>query len=434
MALTLPDGTFVPCSAWSWASYSFKGGVGLPTPLSLHVERDWSSYDFLAEYFKASGGKEEDIDKKIVELMGRGRESEDLVPILLGTTEDADAIIQMEFVPPQQPPAGTLIRYEGNPVLKPVKEHSWESRYVLNPGAIRLNGKVYLIYRAFGEDNISRLGLAVSEDGLNFTDRLEKPIFEPMNRNEEKGCEDARLTLIGDRVFMLYTAYSSAVAQVGMASIKVNDFLNYNWQGWLRHGMVFPGFSNKDGILFPEQFNKKYVMLHRVDPHIWITFSSHLRCPWPRKEHKILAGSTYGMMWDGKKIGGGAQPIKTRYGWLLITHGVNHLRFYRLGVLLVDLADPTAVIYRSPNAILEPKEKYEEGEPGRDWVPNVVFTCGAVPREDGKEILDAEDELFVYYGAADSVIGVATARVVDLIPSEFLNDSLQDTSDKRIPF
>ena len=433
LALTLPDGTFISCSAWSWASYSFKGGVGLPTPLSLHVERDWSSYDFLVEYFRASGGKEEDIYKKIVELMGHGRESEDLVPILLGTTEGADAIIQIASVPPQQPPAGTLIRYEGNPVLKPIKEHSWESRYVLNPGAIRLNEKVYLIYRAFGEDSISRLGLAVSEDGFNFTERLEKPIFEPKNRNEEKGCEDARLTLMGDRVFMLYTAYSSSVAQIGMASIKVNDFLNYNWQGWQRHGMVFPGFSNKDGTLFPEQFNKKYVMLHRVDPHIWITFSSHLNCPWPRKEHKILTGSTYGMMWDGKKIGGGAQPIMTRYGWLLITHGVDYRRIYRLGVLLLDLADPTVVIYRSPNAILEPEEKYEEGEPGRDWVPNVVFTCGAVPGEAEKEMLDTDDELFVYYGAADSVIGVATARVGDLIPSEFLNDSLKDTSDKSKP-
>ena len=102
---------------------------------------------------------------------------------------------------------------------------------------------------------------------------------------------------------------------------------------------------------------------------------------------------------------------------LLITHGVDYRRVYRLGVLLLDLADPTVVIYRSPNAVLEPEEKYEEGEPGRDWVPSVVFTCGAVPREDKKEILDAGDELFVYYGAADSVIGVASARIADLIPT-----------------
>jgi len=204
-----------------------------------------------------------------------------------------------------------------------------------------------------------------------------------------------------------------------MTSISVQDFLNYKWQGWRRHGMVFPGFIDKDGMLFPEKFDGKYAMLHRVDPHIWITFSPHLRCPWPRKEHKILAGANYGMLWDGRKIGGGAQPLKTKYGWLLITHGVDHLRVYRLGVLLLDLADPTVVLYRSPNAVLEPEEAYEEGEPGRDWVPNVVFTCGAVPRENNKPILDIEDEIFVYYGAADSVIAVATAKVGDLIPAEF---------------
>ena len=125
------------------------------------------------------------------------------------------------------------------------------------------------------------------------------------------------------------------------------------------------------------------------------------------------------MLWDGKKIGGGAQPVKTRYGWLLITHGVDYLRVYRLGVLLLDLVDPTVVIYRSPNAILEPKENYEKGKPDKDWVPNVVFTCGAVPREDGKDMLGAEDELLVYYGAADSAIGVASAKISDLIPKQF---------------
>ncbi len=419
LAITLPDGVFVPCSAWSWASYSFKGGVGLPTPFSLNVERDWSSRDFLTEYYKATGGEEEAIDEKIAELMGQGKESSDLASVLLGTSEEADAIIQMELIPPQQPPAGALVRYDGNPILRPIKEHAWESRYVLNPGAIRLGHKVYLVYRAFGEDNVSRLGLAISDDGFKFSERLDTPIFEPANRNEEKGCEDARLTLIGDRIFMLYTAYSNMVTQIGMASIEEKDFLDYNWQGWRRHGMVFPGFSNKDGALFTEQFGDKYAMLHRVDPHIWITFSSHLHCPWPRSEHKILAGSTYGMLWDGKKIGGGSQPIKTKFGWLLITHGVDYLRFYRLGVLLLDLVDPTVVIYRSPNAILEPVEKYEEGEPGKDWVPNVVFTCGAVPRENKKDILEANDELLVYYGAADSVIGVATAKISDLIPGEF---------------
>ena len=419
LALTLPDGTFIPCSAWTWASYSSKGGAGLPTPLSLHVERDWSSQEFLTEYFKAAGGKEEAIEHKIVGLMGQGREWEDLSPILLGAIKEAEEVIEKQIITPEQPRAGGLVRFPGNPVLEAIKQHPWESKYVFNPGAIRLNGKVYLVYRAVGDDFISRFGLAVSEDGFKFTKRLEEPIFKPKGRSEERGCEDPRLTLIGDRIYMLYTAYSNTVAQIACASIGVDDFVSYRWEAWQRHGLVFPRFSNKDATLFPEQFNGKFAMLHRVDPHIWITFSRHLSCPWPKKEHKILAGATSGMRWDAKKIGAGAQPIKTKYGWLLITHGVDYAHTYRLGVMLLDIADPAILLYRSPNPVLEPTESYEIGEAGKCWVPNVVFTCGAVPRGDNEQILDADDELLVYYGASDTVIGVATAKIADLVPRAF---------------
>ena len=418
LALTLPDGTFVPCSAWTWASYSFKGGTGLPTPLSLHVERDWSSREFLTEYYKAAGGDEETIDRKIVELMADGREYEDLAHILLGGTHEARTVVKQVRAAEEQPPAKPLVRFSGNPVLRPIKEHSWESKYVLNAGAIRLNGKVYLAYRAFGEDEVSRIGLAVSDDGFRFTERLDQPIFEPKTPSEERGCEDPRLTLIDGRVYMLYTAYGGTVAQIAVASISAGDFANYHWRGWHRHGLVFPGLTDKDAALFPEQFDGKFAMLHRVDPHIWISFSTHLRCPWPRKEHEILAGSRSGMVWDALKIGGGAQPLKTEYGWLLVYHGVGHDHVYRLGVMLASLADPSVLLYRSPNFILEPRDRFEIGEKDESWVPNVVFTCGVVPREPGKDILGARDEILVYYGAADSVISVATAGIEDLIPEE----------------
>ncbi|MFC1977241.1 hypothetical protein ACFLWS_03125 [Chloroflexota bacterium] len=385
-------------------------------PPSLHVERDWSSREFLIEYYKAGGGDEEAIEEKIAELMEKGEECRDLSPFLLGRVKEAEEIVPGQVITIMQPPAGALTRFTENPVLVPIKEHSWESKYVLNPGAIKLRGKTYLVYRAVGEDNVSRLGLAASEDGFKFTERLEEPIFEPKGKSEERGCEDPRLTLIGDRIYMLYTAYDGVVAQIAAASIKVNDFLDYRWRAWHRHGLVFPGFTDKDGTLFPEQFNGTFTMLHRVDPHIWIIFSSHLRCPWSRKKHKILAGTTSGMMWDGKIIGAGAQPIKTKYGWLLITHGVDYSNVYRLGLMLLDLADPTTILYRSPNPILEPVERYEVGEIGKGWVPNVVFTCGAVTRDGEKETLDADDEVLVYYGSADSVIGVASARLDKLIP------------------
>jgi predicted GH43/DUF377 family glycosyl hydrolase len=125
------------------------------------------------------------------------------------------------------------------------------------------------------------------------------------------------------------------------------------------------------------------------------------------------------MVWDGAKIGAGTQPIKTKYGWLIIYHGVDYADAYRLGVLVVDLNDPGKILYRSPNFILEPRENYEVGEEKISQVPNVVFTCGAVPIPD-KDVLDDDDEIIVYYGAADTVIAAATAKVSDLIAKEAL--------------
>jgi len=419
LALRLADGTFIPCSIWTWASYSFKGGRGWPTPLSLFVERDWASREFITEYFKAIGGKEETIEERIVELIEEGREWEDLAHILLGRDEEAEEVIPEQVVTVEQPPAGSLAPSTDNPLLEPIKEHPWESKYVFNSGAIKLNGRFYLIYRAMGEDDISRLGLAASEDGFRFTERLEKPIFEPKGKSEKNGCEDPRLTMIDNRIYMLYTAYDGLVAQIALASITVDDFLNYRWGDWQRHGLVFPGFTDKNAALFPEQFAGRFAMLHRVEPHIWITFSPHLSCPWSRREHKILAGSMSGMMWDGKKIGAGAQPLKTKYGWLLITHGVDYAHTYRLGVMLLDLANPTILRYRSPNPILEPAASCEIGKASQCQVHNVVFTCGAVSQDDNRNILDAEDEVLVYYGAEDAVVCLATAKISDLVPAQY---------------
>ncbi|MER3475131.1 MAG: glycosidase, partial [Armatimonadota bacterium] len=99
--------------------------------------------------------------------------------------------------------------------------------------------------------------------------------------------------------------------------------------------------------------------------------------------------------WESLKIGAGAPPIKTEYGWLLFYHGVDDNRVYRLGVALLDLKDPSKVIKRYDKPVLSPETQWEkEGQ-----VPNVVFTCGAV---------EIDETYFVYYGGADTVIGVAT--------------------------
>ena len=385
------------------------------------------------------------MGEKVTELMGQGRAREDLAQLVRGSEEEASEIMPKTTAGPieGQPPARMLKRYVHNPALESVKNHPWESRYVLNAGAIRLDGKVYLVYRAVGEDKVSRLGLAVSDDGFRFKHRLDHPIFEPEEKAEAQGCEDPRLTRIRDRIYMTYTAYDGIIAQIALASIPVDAFLRRRWKAWKRHGIVFPGIINKDAALFPEQFNGKFAMLHRVDPHMWVTFSPHLSCPWSIKMHdslaqgtpyivkKILAGATSGMTWDATKIGSGSQPIKTRFGWLLITHGVDCAHIYRLGVMLLDLDNPAKLLYRSPNFILEPEDECEQGKDERSWVPGVVFTCGAVPRDGEKGILDADDELIVYYGAADSVICAATACIGDLIPERFRRTIAPEPSPSR---
>ncbi len=418
LSITLPDATFVPLSAWTWASFSARGGMGPPTPLSSLVERDWSTREFLTLYMKRAGlGAENTIDQKIMELMGDGREPENLRDHLLGVRVDPDQLVVAQAPSSMPPASGALTRMGKGPLLEPVPEHAWESRYVLNPAALRLGDTVYILYRAFGEDEVSRIGLAWSHDGVHIDGRCDRPIFEPVDATEAAGCEDPRVTVIGDRIYMLYTAWDKKIAQIAMASIPVQAFIERRFDEWERHGLGFPGLANKDAVLYPEKFDGSWVVYHRIDPNMWVSYLESLTCPWPRTGQQIVTGPRSGMMWDGIKIGAGAQPIKTTHGWLNIYHGVDYERTYRLGVLFMDLADPARVIYQSPNPILAPETDFEIGtHEGRDyWVPHVVFACGAVPAVD-KAVIEPEDEIFVYYGAADTSIGVAKGKLRDLVP------------------
>ena len=300
-------------------------------------------------------------------------------------------------------------------ILEPVPAHDWESRYVLNPGAVRLAGSVYLFYRAVGQDGISRIGLAET-DGLTVLRRWPEPVFSPESPEEAQGCEDPRLTVIEDRIWMLYTAYDGHLAQIAAASLPLADFRQGRFR-WRREGLVFEGVWDKDAVLFPERLNGSYVLYHRLEPSIWIHRLPQLRFPCRMQPARLLHPRF--SHWDSKKIGAGAPPLKTRFGWLLFYHGVDEAHVYRLGVLLLALQNPGRVLYRSPDPVLEPETPAERGE-GGDWVPNVVFTCGAVPETD-KEILDAEDGILLYYGAADSRILAARTTVGALIPKEYLS-------------
>lgn len=414
LSLVLNDGTFMPCSAWTWASFSFKGGEGIPTPLFLHVERDWFNHDLLEEIYKEMGYNAGDILQQVFQYISQGRESIDLAKAILGIKPHREEVVIQEL--DYWPKAELLKRYSEVPMLTPIKEHRWENRFVLNTAALRIKDKVYLLYRAFGEDGISRIGLAIS-DGYKIIERLKDPIFVPEIQEEKKGCEDPRTVIVDNEIFMLYTAYDGVVAQIAAASISVKDFLDRKFNRWKRRGLAFPGLWDKDAILFPEKIHGKYVIYHRIEPSIWIAYSENLAFPWPRNGHKIIMGPRSGMMWDSLKIGAGAQPIKTCYGWLLIYHGVDQDMVYRLGVMLADLKDPGRLLYRSPNPTLSPETECEIGKKDECWVPNVVFTCGAVPAEK-KKVLDVDDEILVYYGAADTYICLATGTVGDMIPAE----------------
>ncbi|MCD6462542.1 MAG: glycosidase [Thermotogae bacterium] len=278
----------------------------------------------------------------------------------------------------------SLKRHPANPLLSPIPWHHWESRFVFNP-AVVYDGKLFhMLYRAQGEDMVSRFGYAVSTDGVHWN-RMEKPVFAPARQEELYGVEDPRITKLGDEYYVVYTAYSPGKIQVAMA--KTKNFITYQ-----RFGVVLPQNPNKDAALFPEKIDGKYVMLHRIEPDIWLAFSDDL-IHW--SDFVPIAGPRRDY-WDNLKIGAGGPPIKTEYGWLLLYHGVEKASrpIYRLGFMLLDPKDPRKILKRSEEPILEPE---------KDWeifggVPNVVFSDSLV--EYGKYY-------YIHYGAADNCIALA---------------------------
>ncbi|MBU1077980.1 MAG: glycosidase [Spirochaetes bacterium] len=301
-----------------------------------------------------------------------------------------------------------LKRYAKNPILKPILQNPWEAIITFNTAAINLDNRVHLIYRARGcRGGISRFGYASTKDGYTIDERLDKPIFtvSPDTDIDCHGVEDPRIAQIGDRLYMTYSAYGyvpgmysqMSWVQIAITSISVKDFLKKNWN-WSERIYPFPYTDNKDAALFPEKIKGKYVLMHRIPQHIWIGYSDDLK-HW---EDNNIIMYPQGWDWEYYKIGGGGTPIKTEKGWIIIYHAVDNKMVYRLGLAVLDLEDPKKVIYRHPEPILEPEEEFElQGD-----VSNVTFTCGAVEKD---------GQLFVYYGAADTVICVATADVKDIL-------------------
>lgn len=298
-----------------------------------------------------------------------------------------------------------IARYGKNPILTK-KDVPYTVSTVHNAGVVKYNDEYIMLFRSHLNNGRSIIGLARSKDGFNF--EVEPQPFltpqAPINGSvfgeyEEYGVEDVRISKIDDDFLLTYSAYSRHGVRIGLA--KTRDFKTVERISLITQADL------RNVVIFPEKINGQYVRLDR--PHseiskwsIWISYSPDL-IHWGNSK-VIIKPETY--HWDEMKIGPGATPIKTAKGWLNIYHGVFETMsgvVYRLGVALHDLKDPSKILGVADEWILQPEDPWEI----TGYVPNVVFTCGAVPEEDGS--------VKIYWGGADSVMCVGTANINDLI-------------------
>jgi predicted GH43/DUF377 family glycosyl hydrolase len=293
-------------------------------------------------------------------------------------------------------------RYQYNPILTK-DDVPYPVATVHNAAVVKYEGKYIMIFRSHKLNGRSILGMAVSNDGYTFKVN-EKPFMIPstvgiFKEYEAYGVEDPRITFVDGEYLITYSAYSRHGVRIGLA--KTKDFKSVE-----RFSLITES-DYRNVVIFPEKFEGLYARLDR--PHseispwsIWISYSPDLKY-WGESK-LIMKPLQY--HWDEMKIGPGAPPIKTSRAWLSIYHGVFPTMdgsVYRLGVALHDLEDPSKIIAVGDEWILQPEEVYEI----TGYVHNVVFTCGAVPEEDGS--------VKIYWGGADKVMCMGTSNLEDLV-------------------
>jgi len=293
-------------------------------------------------------------------------------------------------------------RYEGNPILTK-DDVPYPVETVHNAGVAKFNGKYIMLFRSHLATGRSIIGIAESDDGFKFRVRP-KPFMVPskepvFSEYEEFSVEDPRITLLEGAYYITYSAYSVHGVRIGLA--KTIDFKTVERVAFITQA------DYRNTVLFPERINGRYVKLDR--PHsdispwsIWISYSPDLR-HWG-DSRVVMKPVKY--HWDEMKIGPGAPPIRTDKGWLSIYHGVFQTMggcIYRLGAALHKLDDPAQILGVSDRWILQPQDEWEVV----GYVHNVVFTCGAVPEDDGT--------LKLYWGGADTVMCAGVAVIDELV-------------------
>jgi predicted GH43/DUF377 family glycosyl hydrolase len=297
-------------------------------------------------------------------------------------------------------------RHPGNPILT-AADWPGQVNAVFNPAVAQVDGETVLLARVEDRRGISHLAVARSANGIDGWSVSPEPLLEPDDAtpSEQWGFEDPRVVWVDELARWVITCTAYGPAGPGVFLATTEDFVEVERYGIVRHP------EDKNAALLPHRIDGRWVLLHRPKTEfggghgeIQLSRSSDL-VSWSAPEQVLQPRA--GGWWDSLRIGIGPPPIRTEHGWLLIYHGVKETiagDIYRVGLALLDLDEPTRVLHRLPTWILAPIAPYERtGD-----VPIVVFPCGLVQ-------VQGTDEIRLYYGAADSSICLATARLAQLL-------------------
>lgn len=301
-----------------------------------------------------------------------------------------------------------------NPILRPNPKHAWESVSVFNPAVLLLDNKVHFIYRAIGRDGQSVFGYAASNDGIHIDERLEMPVFPIMDLQVHKhsvqksqyasggnccGCEDPRLVIIDDTIYMTYTAFDGHHAPgMHLTSISVTNFLNHNWRWTESIRLSAQGEMQKNWVIFPQLMQDQYAILHSITPTVQVDYFDSLLFDRSPQIKSYYAAQNRTQVWDSWVRGVGPVPLQVKDGWLILYHAMDRKDpdRYKLGGMILDKDDPTKILYRATMPLLEPNESYEN----EGLKSGVLYSCGAIIKD---------RQLLVYYGGADTVVCMASA-------------------------
>lgn len=298
-----------------------------------------------------------------------------------------------------------LRRHASNPILT-AADWPYPAHTVFNPGATRLSdGTTLLLCRVEDRRGHSHLCAARSQNGVDGWVIDAEPTMLPLPEQHPEelwGIEDPRITFVEElgQYVVAYTAFTRDGPGVALA-------LTHDFRSFQRCGLVMQP-DDKDAALLPHRIDGLFALIHRpmhdVGTHVWISFSPDLR-NWGG--HKLMLEARRGAWWDANKVGLSPPLIATPEGWLMIYHGVRHTAagaLYRLGLALFALDRPEVCLLRGDSWIFGPEASYE----CRGDVGNVTFPCGYTIAADG-------DTIHIYYGAADTCIGLASGSVRELL-------------------